>query len=65
MMDKVWKRENELNRLRNEFRENHLMRTSSGKCRPAAGPLYSDLLNSFEKMGDHAVNVVEAITGLK
>ncbi|MDT8285521.1 MAG: Na/Pi cotransporter family protein [Elusimicrobiales bacterium] len=65
IMEKIWKRENELNRMRGEFRENHLMRTSDGKCRPAAGPLYSDLLNSFEKMGDHAVNVVEAITGLK
>jgi phosphate:Na+ symporter len=65
IMERIWKRENELNRLRNEFRENHLMRISSGKCKPSVGPLYSDLLNSFEKMGDHAVNVVEAIKGLK
>lgn len=65
IMDRVWKREHEMNRLRNEFRENHLIRTSEGKCKPAAGPLYSDLINSFEKMGDHAVNVVEALVGLK
>ncbi|MDQ7774018.1 MAG: Na/Pi cotransporter family protein [Elusimicrobiales bacterium] len=65
MMDKVWKRENELNRMRNEFRENHLLRICDGRCKPSVGPLYSDLLNSFEKMGDHAVNVAEALTGLK
>lgn len=65
MMDKVWKRENELNRMRNEFRENHLLRICDGRCKPSVGPLYSDLLNSFEKMGDHAVNVAEALTGVK
>lgn len=65
IMDRTWKRENELNRMRNEFRENHLLRICDGRCKPAAGPLYSDLLNSFEKMGDHAVNVAEALTGVK
>jgi phosphate:Na+ symporter len=65
IMARIWELENELNRLRNEFRESHLQRTASGTCKPALGPLYSDLINSFEKMGDHAVNVVEAIIGLK
>ncbi len=65
IMERTWKRENELNRLRNEFRENHLLRICDGRCKPSVGPLYSDLLNSFEKMGDHAVNVAEAVTGLK
>ncbi|MEW5905255.1 MAG: Na/Pi cotransporter family protein [Elusimicrobiota bacterium] len=65
IMERTWKRENELNRMRNEFRENHLLRICDGRCKPSVGPLYSDLLNSFEKMGDHAVNVAEALTGLK
>ncbi len=65
IMDRTWKRENELNRMRNEFRENHLLRICDGRCKPSVGPLYSDLLNSFEKMGDHAVNVAEALTGVK
>ncbi|MDT8285522.1 MAG: Na/Pi cotransporter family protein [Elusimicrobiales bacterium] len=65
IMDRTWKRENELNRLRNEFRESHLLRICDGRCKPSVGPLYSDLLNSFEKMGDHSVNVAEALTGLK
>jgi phosphate:Na+ symporter len=65
IMDRIWKHENELNRLRNEFRESHLLRICDGRCKPSVGPLYSDLLNSFEKMGDHAVNVGEALTGLK
>lgn len=65
IMARIWERENELNRLRNVFRESHLLRICDGKCVASAGPLYSDLLNSFEKMGDHAVNVVEALTGVK
>ncbi len=65
IMAAIWKLENELNRMRNEFRENHILRISKDGSQAATGPLYSDLLNSFEKMGDHAVNVVEAITGLK
>lgn len=65
IMARIWEKENELNRLRGEFREKHLNRMSQGKCEPASGPVYSDILNSFEKMGDHAVNVVEAVTGLK
>jgi phosphate:Na+ symporter len=65
IMARIWELENELNRLRTEYRENHMTRICRGTCGPAVGPLYSDLLNSFEKMGDHAVNVVEAIKGLK
>jgi len=65
IMARIWELENELNRLRNEYRENHLTRISSGNCGVGVGPLYSDLLNSFEKMGDHAVNVAEAVIGLK
>ena len=65
IMARIWELENELNRLRNEYRENHMTRISSGSCGAGVGPLYSDLLNSFEKMGDHAVNVVEAVVGLK
>jgi len=65
IMARIWELEHELNRLRNEYRENHMTRISSGSCGAGVGPLYSDLLNSFEKMGDHAVNVAEAVTGLK
>ena len=65
IMARVWELENELNRLRNEYREKHMTRISSGSCGAGVGPLYSDLLNSFEKMGDHAVNVAEAVIGLK
>lgn len=59
------KRENELNDLRDRFRQAHLKRLAERKCSPLAGIVFTDLLTSFEKMGDHAFNVVEATVGLK
>ena len=37
----------------------------SRKVEPKTGIIFSDMLTSFEKIGDHAINVVEATVGLK
>ena len=58
-------RENALNKLRDDFRSSHLKRLLEGKCSALSGILYMDILTSFEKMGDHAFNVVEACVGIK
>lgn len=58
-------REMALDKLRDQFRDNHLERLSSKSCEPLAGLIYADLLNSFEKMGDHAYNVIQATVGEK
>ena len=36
-----------------------------GKCDAITGVIFTDLLTSFEKMGDHAFNVIEATAGIK
>jgi len=54
-----------LNDMRSKFRKAHLGRLAEGKCSALAGVVFSDLLTSFEKMGDHAFNVVEATAGVK
>ncbi|MFH1723622.1 MAG: Na/Pi cotransporter family protein [Elusimicrobiota bacterium] len=59
------KREDELNALRDRFRKANLARLLAGKCSALAGVLFTDMLTSFEKMGDHAFNVVEACAGIK
>lgn len=58
-------RENNLNRLRYQIREAHVNRIRDGMCDPYAGIIFTDMLTSFEKMGDHAFNVIEATVGLK
>jgi len=58
-------REDELNTQRNQFRTSHLERMKAQRCSPSAGLLFNDMLTSFEKIGDHAYNVVEATAGIK
>lgn len=59
------KREKQLNQLRSGVRESHIKRITNGTCSAQAGILFSDIVTSFEKMGDHAFNVVEASVGIK
>jgi phosphate:Na+ symporter len=58
-------REEQLNKLRSKFRESHIERLSNRECTATAGIIFSDMLTSFEKLGDHAFNVVEATVGIK
>lgn len=53
-------REQALDQLRDECRSNHLSRLQDNQCDPIAGIGFSDMVTSFEKMGDHAFNVIEA-----
>lgn len=64
-LPKALEREQNLDKLRDRFRQAHLSRLSNKKCSPLAGILFTDMLTSFEKMGDHAFNVVEACAGVK
>lgn len=58
-------REQRLDDLRDACRASHLKRLSDRECDAIAGLIFSDLLTSFEKMGDHAFNVVQATLGHK
>ncbi len=58
-------REDELNAVRNKLRQAYVERMTSGQTTPVVGIIFADLITSFEKMGDHAYNVVEATAGLK
>jgi phosphate:Na+ symporter len=56
-------KEHEINNLRNTFRREHLKSLESGEVPYAIGMVYNDLIASLEKVGDHVINVTEAITG--
>src|SRR5690606_1679776 len=58
-------RERQLDDLRDAYRAAHLQRLSDRECDAMAGLIFSDILTSFEKMGDHAFNVVQACLGHK
>ncbi|MDR1683889.1 MAG: Na/Pi cotransporter family protein [Elusimicrobiota bacterium] len=60
-------RERELNDIRHAFRNEKTMRdyTQDAQISPVAITLFADILTSFEKIGDYALNIVEAKTGVR
>lgn len=55
--------ENRINELRREARKKHIKRLNKGKCDVVTGLVYIDMLTCLEKIGDHAYNVAESVSG--
>lgn len=56
-------KEEEINRLRDRFRAEHLSSIEQHEFNVRSGIIYTDLLYSCEKIGDHIINVSEALLG--
>lgn len=66
-MDKVIELENKLNNLRDTIREQHFLSIEENKeeYNIKSGLYYNGLYSALEKLGDHILNINEAITGIK
>jgi phosphate:Na+ symporter len=62
-LEKAYEAEKEINRLRNKLRKDYLKRIEEGNYNLKSGTVYSDLFSSLEKVGDHVINVSEALAG--
>lgn len=62
-IDKANEIEMAINKKRDEMREAHLSNMGSIDFSMEKGMIYNDLFASCEKIGDHIINVTEAITG--
>ena len=58
-------KENEINEMRNKLRKEHIKDIENGTYDIRIGTLYKDLFHACEKIGDHIMNITEAITGEK
>lgn len=56
-MRKVISLEDEVDSLQEEIHDRHIERLSCGKCNPAAGIPFMDILSNLERISDHAVNI--------
>jgi len=57
------KREEAINRMHMEFRQNHIDRLNRGECGLLPGLVYIDMLTNIEKVGDHLTNIAQAVLG--
>ncbi len=57
--------EGEINAMRHEMKKGHIDRLNRGVCDVNQGLIFIDMLNSFEKIGDHAYNIAQSISGVR
>lgn len=43
------------------FRKKHIHRLNLGQCSAHSGIVFTDIVSNLERIGDHAVNIAEAI----
>ena len=55
--------EQDIDEMRDRMKKGHLDRLQTGACDVLTGFLFTDLITSFEKMGDHSYNIAEMLAG--
>lgn len=57
----VWEKERYIDELEDVLRTSHLRRLNQGRCSPASGVIYVEVVDNLERMADHAVNLADAV----
>ncbi|MBW1764313.1 MAG: Na/Pi cotransporter family protein, partial [Deltaproteobacteria bacterium] len=65
LMLKAKERAENINRMREEMKGNHIMRLQSGVCTVDSGLILIDMISAFEKIGDCCYNIAQAIAWIK
>jgi len=58
-------KEEQIDQAERRLRKQHILRTNDGICSSQAGIVFVDLIINLERIGDHAVNIAEAILNIK
>jgi phosphate:Na+ symporter len=53
--------EDNLNEFEREFNKNHMLRLTKHTCKNESAALFTDILTSYERCGDHVMNIAQAI----
>jgi len=59
----VVQKEEAIDKMERKLRKQHIIRLNEGVCSPQAGIVYVDIISNLERIGDHAVNIAEAVLG--
>ncbi|PPA71422.1 Na/Pi cotransporter family protein [Jeotgalibacillus proteolyticus] len=61
----VAEKEDLIDKMERKFRKKHIIRLNEGQCSGQAGIVFVDIVSNLERIGDHAVNIAEAVLGLR
>ncbi|AQQ52993.1 Na/Pi cotransporter family protein [Planococcus lenghuensis] len=59
----VAEQEDLIDKMERKFRKKHIKRLNEGQCTGQAGIVFVDIVSNLERVGDHAVNIAEAVLG--
>ncbi|WP_044748876.1 Na/Pi cotransporter family protein [Bacillus alveayuensis] len=56
-------KEEQIDKMERLLRKRHILRLNNGNCTGDAGIVFVDIVSNLERIGDHAVNIAEAVLG--
>lgn len=59
----VIKKEEEIDAMERVLRKKHIMRLNEGQCSGSSGIVFVDIISNLERIGDHSVNIAQAVLG--
>ncbi|MTH52434.1 sodium-dependent phosphate transporter [Bacillus mangrovi] len=65
LANRVLEAEEKIDRMERALRKQHVLRMNSGECNAQAGMVFVDIISNLERIGDHCVNVAEAVLGYR
>ncbi len=60
---KVKDEEDQIDQMERKLRKQHIVRLNEGLCSGQSGIVYVDIISNLERIGDHSVNIAEAVLG--
>lgn len=54
-------KEDQIDKMERSLRKKHILRLNEGLCTGQAGIVFVDIISNLERIGDHAVNIAEAV----
>ncbi|WP_404428729.1 Na/Pi cotransporter family protein [Sutcliffiella horikoshii] len=63
LANEVRSKEDKIDKMERSLRKKHILRMNEGLCSGQAGIVFVDIISNLERIGDHAVNIAEAVLG--
>jgi len=54
-------KEEKIDKMERQLRKKHILRLNEGRCEASAGIVFVDMVSNLERIGDHSVNIAEAV----